>query len=94
MIAWRRATSGGTSNSTTSRSCTTDRIHAAHFYFDEYRSNCASNVMVYLQRMPVSHASYLVGKYYISPANLRDESDEEIPELFVDSKKRQGTFPF
>lgn len=59
------------------------KIHAAHFYFDEYRSNCPSYVMVYLQRMTVSHAGYVVGKYYISPFDLCDECGREIPELFV-----------
>lgn len=59
------------------------RVHAPHFYFDEYRSNCPSNVIVYLQRMTVSHADYVVGKYYISPFDLRDECGQEIPELFV-----------
>src|SRR5438309_2772882 len=58
------------------------KIHAAHFYFDEYRSNCPSYVMVYLQRMTVSHAGYVVGKYYISPFDLCDECGQEIPELF------------
>jgi hypothetical protein len=70
------------------------RIHAVHYYFDEYRSNCESNVMVELQRMPVSDADYVVGKYYISPSDLRDESGQEVPELFVDPSKRQGSFPF
>src|SRR4029077_11310087 len=56
------------------------RIAAVHYYFDEYRSNCTSNVMIYLQRMPVLHASYVIGKYYISPFDLRDECGQEIPE--------------
>jgi len=70
------------------------RIHAVHYYFDEYRSNCASNVMVYLQRMPVSYANYVVGKYYISPSYLRDEAGQEVPELFVDPSRKQRSFPF
>ena len=60
------------------------RIRATHYYFDEYRSNCPSNVMVYLQRMALSCAAYMVGKYYISPFDLRDECGQEIPELFVE----------
>jgi hypothetical protein len=58
-----------------------------HYFFDEYRSNCPSNVMVYLQRMTVPKASYVVGKYYISPYDLRDEYGQEIPELVVNSPK-------
>jgi len=58
-----------------------------HYFFDEYRSNCPSNVMVYEQRMTVPKASYVVGKYYISPYDLRDESGQEIPELFADPPK-------
>jgi hypothetical protein len=70
------------------------RISAVHYYFDEYRSNCPSNVMIYLQRMTVLHANYLVGKYYISPFDLRDECGREIPELFVDPSEKQGSFRF
>jgi hypothetical protein len=70
------------------------RIHAAHYYFDEYRSNCPSNVMVYLQRMPVSNANYVIGKYYISSSDLRDENGREVPELFADPSNKQGSFPF
>jgi|SRR5690349_14202794 len=61
------------------------KVQAAHFYFDEYRSNCPSHVMVYLQRMPVSHADYVVGKYYISPFDLCDECGQEISEFFAAS---------
>jgi hypothetical protein len=60
------------------------KIHTVHFYFDEYRSNCPSYVMVYLQRMNVSHADYVVGKYYISPFDLCDECGRQIPDLFAD----------
>jgi len=60
------------------------KIRTPHFYFDEYRSNCPSNVMIYLQRMTLSKAPYVIGKYYISPYDLRDECGEEIPELFAD----------
>jgi hypothetical protein len=59
------------------------RMHAAHFYFDEYRSNCPSKAMIYLQRMTVAQCDYVVGKYYISPFDLRDECGEEISDLFV-----------
>lgn len=59
------------------------RIHAPHFYFDEYRSNCPSYAMVYLQRMTLAHADYVIGKYYISPFDLRDECGEVLPELFA-----------
>lgn len=67
-----------------------DSIHKSltrHYFFDEYRSNCPSNVMVYLQRMNVPKASYVVGKYYISSDDLRDEFGQEIPELFADATK-------
>lgn len=60
------------------------RIHAAHYYFDEYRSNCPSYVMVYLQRMTLLNANYVVGKYYISPFDLRDECGADLPELLAD----------
>src|SRR5579863_5181142 len=63
------------------------RIHAQHFYFDEYRSNCPSNVILYLQRMALAKAPYVIGKYYVSPYDLRDECGEEIPELFADRSK-------
>lgn len=63
------------------------KIHAAHFYFDEYRSNCPSNVMIYQQRMNLARAAYVVGKYYISAYDLRDECGEEIRELFGDRPK-------
>ncbi len=63
------------------------RMHAAHFYFDEYRSNCPADVMIYMQRMTVAHTDYVVGKYYISPFDLRDECGEEIADLFVDRSK-------
>ncbi len=62
-------------------------IHAPHFYFDEYRSNCPSNVMIYLQRMTLPKAPYVIGKYYISPYDLRDEGGEEIAELFADRRE-------
>ena len=62
-------------------------IHAPHFYFDEYRSNCPSNVMIYLQRMTLPKAPYVIGKYYISPYDLRDECGEEIAELFADRRE-------
>jgi hypothetical protein len=60
------------------------RIRAPHFYFDQYRSNCPSNVMIYLQRMTLSNAPYVIGKYYVSPYDLRDDCGEEIAELFAD----------
>jgi hypothetical protein len=63
------------------------RTVTKHFFFDEYRSNCESNVMIYLQRMPVPKVSYVVGKFYISPHDLRDECGQQIPELFADSSK-------
>jgi len=59
------------------------KIHTAHFYFDEYRSNCPSCVLVCLQRMTVSHADYVVGKYYISPFDLCDECGRQISDLFA-----------
>lgn len=62
-------------------------IHAPHFYFDEYRSNCPSNVMVYLQRMTLRKAPYVIGKYYISPYDLRDECGEEIQDIFADRRE-------
>jgi DNA repair photolyase len=41
-----------------------------HVYFDEWRSNDDSNVMVYDQKRTVAYADYKVGKFYISPTDL------------------------
>jgi hypothetical protein len=43
--------------------------------------------MIYLQRMTLSTAPYVIGKYYISPYDLRDECGEEIAELFADRRE-------
>ena len=68
------------------------RVHTPHRNFDEYRSNCDSNVLIYLQRMHVSYAAYVVGKYYIASSDLRDESGRAIPELFFDPSKNAFSF--
>ncbi|MGA2005693.1 MAG: hypothetical protein ABSG70_20120 [Terriglobales bacterium] len=49
-----------------------------HVYFDEYRSNCKANVMVYLQKRPVDYAHYRTGFYYVSPFDLRDEDGKAV----------------
>ena len=45
-------------------------IDDTHRYFVEYRSNCASNVKLYYQLLPVSYADYKTKKFYISPFDL------------------------
>lgn len=42
----------------------------SHRYYDEYRSNDASNVKLYFQRRSVSYAKYVVGKWYVSPSDV------------------------
>ncbi len=60
---------------------------ANHVYFHEFRSNCKSNVMVYLQRLPVDYARYRKGFYYISPFDLRDEDGKSVVESLAESRK-------
>lgn len=45
-------------------------INPNHYYFDEYRSNCKSNVKVYYQKFIVNYADYKPGFLYISPFDL------------------------
>ena len=58
--------------------------------YDEYRSNDASNVKLYLQRQPVDYAHYEPGKWYISPFDL--ETDK-YPELVAPLKKESTRKP-
>jgi len=50
------------------------KAEVSHYYYEEFRSNCAANVKVYFQRKPVDYADYRVGMYYVSPFDLRDEN--------------------
>ena len=42
------------------------------YYAKEYRSNCNSDVKIYLQMKTVESADYIIGKWYISPVDLLD----------------------
>src|ERR1700730_6272517 len=64
---------------------------ARHSYFDELRSNCKANVMVYLQRQPVGYARYRNGFYYVSPFDLRDEDGRSVVEPLIDPLNSQPT---
>jgi hypothetical protein len=45
----------------------------SHKYYEEYRSNCKSNVKIYYQLLPVNYADYKIGKFYISPFDLTSD---------------------
>jgi hypothetical protein len=67
---------------------------ARHSYFDELRSNCKANVMVYLQRRPVDYAHYRNGFYYVSPFDLRDEDGKSVIESLADQSNSQPMMDF
>jgi len=46
------------------------RWHDSTAFYVEFRSKCASNVMLYYQKRTVSYADYKVGMFYMSPADL------------------------
>lgn len=41
-----------------------------YVFYDEWRSRCPGNVMIYYQRKTVSYADYVVGLWYVSPTDL------------------------
>lgn len=43
---------------------------ARHKFFYEFRSKCAANAMIYLQRQRVSYADYHIGLYYVALSDL------------------------
>ena len=43
------------------------RLTSIYAYYMEYRSNCTSNIKLYLQQRTVSYADYRIGLCYISP---------------------------
>lgn len=60
------------------------RIGNDAFFYDEYRSNCKSNVKVYHQKNTVGYADYKVDKWYIDPFQLKTV---EFESLFLISEE-------
>jgi len=46
------------------------RLNSNAVFYDEYRSNDASNVKLYYQKRTVAYADYQIGLCYISPFDL------------------------
>lgn len=64
-------------------------------YYDEYRTNDAANVMVYLQRRDdVKYADYRVGMYYLSPFDLFTEEGAPVVVSLPHFCELKTIFPF
>ena len=64
-------------------------------YYDEYRTNDAANVMVYLQRRDdVKYADYRVGMYYVSPFDLFTEDGAPVVVSLPHFCELKTIFPF
>ncbi|MGB7498045.1 MAG: hypothetical protein WBR14_21390 [Candidatus Acidiferrum sp.] len=44
--------------------------------FHEWRSNCASNVMLYEQLRTVGYADYQIGFYYITASEIKETEEK------------------
>lgn len=74
-----------------------ENIHKAevsHHYYEEFRSNCETNVMIYFQRKPVDYADYRIGMYYVSPFALRDANGMAVIAPREDTLVRKPLFDF
>lgn len=58
-------------------------------YYDEYRTK-VDNVKVYLQKRTVDYADYLIGRWYISPFDLRTDKLQELIEPLIRNFKNNG----
>lgn len=57
-------------------------------YYHEYRSKDKSYVKLYFQKMEVSYADYIIGKWYIDPMCLKtDEYDDLFLPLYSEDIK-------
>lgn len=70
------------------------KAKARHYYFEEFRSNCEANVMVYFQQEPVDYADYRIGMYYVSPFALRDGNGKSLGAPPEDRLGRKSLFDF
>jgi len=59
------------------------RLNSNKSFYIEYRSKCESFVKIYFQKKLVSYANYKIGKYYISPYELKNIVKEEYNRYII-----------
>ncbi len=64
------------------------RIDSDIAYYIEYRTNDTCNVKIYFQKKVVNYADYLIGKYYISPFDLKTSEFE----ILIETLKVENVF--
>ena len=63
-------------------------------YYHEYRSLDKSCVKLYFQKMEVSYADYIIGKWYIDPMCLKtDEYNDLLLPLYSEETKESSVKP-
>lgn len=61
------------------------RLNSSKAFYVECRSKCSGYVKVYYQLKTVSYADYKIGKFYISPYDLKDVTIEEYQANLVNN---------